>query len=189
MASLTRSARREFPDVAIGIIVQAHDAEAPLAIAHASGASFVRLKVFVGAVMTSEGIREALGVRARNYREELGRADIAILADIHDRTSVPMGDVSLKQACHWAQGLGADGLVLTGADFSDSLTRVRAARNAGIERPLLIGGGVDIGNVRQALAMADGVIVSRALMRDGNGPLRWDDARARRLMDVARSER
>ena len=48
-AVLGRLIRREFPALDLGIIVQAHDAVAPLAIAHATGASFVHLKVFVGA--------------------------------------------------------------------------------------------------------------------------------------------
>ncbi len=186
MASLVRLARRAHPQVALGVIIQAHDAEAPLAIAHAAGASFVRLKVYVGAAMTSEGSREALGPRARNARLALGRPDIAILTDVHDRTAIPIGDVSLIQACQWAQGLGADGLILTGADFAESLARIAAARKVEIKRKLLIGGGVDPGNVRQALAAADGVIVSRAMMRDGPGSSRWDPDRVRRFMDAAR---
>jgi len=182
MAALVRLARREFPQIALGVIVQAHDADAPLAIAHASGASFVRLKVFVGSAMTAEGPRDALGPRARNVRAGLARPDIAILADVHDRTAVPLGDVDLAQACRWSQGLGADALILTGADFAESCARIETARKAGIARPLLIGGGVDAGNVKNALAVADGVIVSRSLMRAGSGSPSWDRDRIRSFM-------
>lgn len=187
MAALVRLARHVHPKIELGVIIQAHDAEAPLAIAHAAGAAFVRMKVYVGAAMTSEGSREALGPRARNARLALGRPDIAILADVHDRTAIPIGGVPLAQACQWAQGLGADGLILTGADFAESLARISAARSAGVTRKLLIGGGVDAGNVRAALAAADGVIVSRSLMREGPGQPRWDADKARRFMDAARS--
>ena len=45
MSALARIARHEFPELHLGIILQAHDPLAPLAIAHASGASFVRIKV------------------------------------------------------------------------------------------------------------------------------------------------
>jgi membrane complex biogenesis BtpA family protein len=185
MSSLVRLARREFPAVALGVIVQAHDAEAPLAIAHAAGASFVRLKVFVGGAMTAGGARDALGVRAVNARRALGRPDIAILADVHDRTAVPLGDVDLGRACQWAQGLGADALILAGADFGESCARVATARAAGIKRPILIGGGVDSGNVGAALRCADGAIVSTALMRAGAGAPRWDPELIRRFMDAA----
>lgn len=187
MAALVRLARREFPALALGVIVQAHDAEAPLAIAHASGASFVRLKVFVGSAMTAEGPRDALGVRARNARLALARPDIAILADVHDRTAVPLGGVDFDQACRWAQGLGADALILTGADFAESCARVDGARRAGTKRPILIGGGVDAGNVQMALRCANGVVVSRSLMREGLGWPSWDRERILRFMGIARS--
>jgi predicted TIM-barrel enzyme len=188
MAALVRLARREFPALSYGVIVQAHDAEAPLVIAQASGADFVRLKVFVGSSMTAEGPRDALGPSARNVRHALGRAHIAVLADVHDRTSVPIGDVPVERAALWAEGLGADALVLTGSSFADSLERVRAARRAGVKRPILIGGGVDASNIAAALAEAQGVIVSRSLMADGasDAAPRWDAARVRALMAAAR---
>ncbi len=43
MASLARLARAEFPELHFGIIFQAHDPLAALAVAYASGASFVRI--------------------------------------------------------------------------------------------------------------------------------------------------
>jgi len=192
MASLGRLLRREFPALQLGIILQAHDAEAPIAVAHAAGACFVRLKVYVAAAVGAEGTKQALGVAARNYRAALPAPGVAILADVFDRTSVPLVDVPPERAAMWAQGLGADGLVLTGADFADSLARIRAARAAGVTAPILLGGGVTEANVAEALSVAQGVVVSSSLMRAGAGPddvLRWDAGRTRRLMDSARQYR
>ena len=98
MAALGSLLRRTHPAIDLGIIIQAHDAVAPLAVAHAAGASYVRLKVFVGAAMTMEGAKSALAVEARSYRHELRRDDIAIFADVFDRTSVPMIDVPPQDA-------------------------------------------------------------------------------------------
>jgi hypothetical protein len=67
------------------------------------------------------------------------------------------GQVHPKTECQH----GADSLVLTGASFADSLDRIRAA---GIKAPVLLGGGVTTGNEGVALASADGVVVSAALM-------------------------
>ncbi len=184
-AALGALIRREFPRVALGIIVQAHDAIAPLAIAEAAGASFVRLKVYVGASLSSEGTKEALCVAARAYRQQAA-PHVSILADVHDRTSQPLGGVSQPQAAKWAEQMGADALVITGASFPDTLTRIAALREAGVSRPILIGGGVDAGNVAEALDAATGVIVSTALMAQGHGAgarLRWDPARCARLME------
>jgi uncharacterized protein len=185
MAALGTAFKREFPDVDLGIIVQAHDPLGPIAIADATGAGFVRLKVFVGAVLNAEGERHALGVEALDYRASLGRSDIRILADVHDRTSVPVTPVPHDKAALWAQSLGADALVLTGDSFSDTLHRIDSARAAGVRRPILIGGGVDESNVREALGSADGVIVSTSLRRPdvkANDLVLWDQLAVDRLM-------
>jgi predicted TIM-barrel enzyme len=188
-AALARFLRAEVPGVGLGIIVEAHDPQAALAIAHASGADFVRLKVFVGGVMTAQGPRHGMGAEAMAFRATLGRPDIAILADVHDRTAVPLSGESPEFAAEWAQKSGADGLVITGAGFGDSRDRIGRARAAGIRRPILLGGSVTDANVAQALGVADGVVVSTALMRRDAAPgdvLRWDRDLTRRFMDAAR---
>jgi hypothetical protein len=190
MAALGRLLRHTHPTMDLGIIVQAHDAAAPLAIAHACGASYVRLKVFVGAAMTMEGPKSALAVDARSYRHELRRDDIELFADVFDRTSVPMIDVPPHEAAQAAVRLGADALILTGATFGESLERVRTASAAGIRRPLFVGGGVTQDNIAHALAEADGVIVSTSLMRDdavATDLVRWDSGKTQRFMDAVRT--
>ena len=61
MAAISRLVRRELPKLHIGIIVQAHDPKASIAIAHASGAEFVRQKVFAGVMLKAEGLRTGVG--------------------------------------------------------------------------------------------------------------------------------
>ena len=190
MGVLGRLIRATYPALSLGIIMRAHDPAAALAVAHATGASFVRLKAFVGGVMSAEGPRDGLAIEARAYRHQIGRDDIAILADVHDRTSVPRSGESFETASLWAQQLGADGLVVTAADFAASLARIRTARAAGVKRPMLVGGAVTAENVEEALSCADGVIVSTSLMRpdaEALDPARWDAARCRQLMDRARA--
>lgn len=190
MAALGRLIRRAHPTMDLGIIIQAHDAVAPLAIAHACGASFVRLKVFVGAAMTMEGPKSGLAIEARSYRHDLRRDDIGLFADVFDRTSVPMIDVPPHEAALAAVRLGADALILTGATFSDSLDRVRAAKAAGIRQAIYLGGSVTQENVAQTLAHADGAIVSTSLMRNdaaANDLVRWDHDKTQRFMDTVRA--
>jgi uncharacterized protein len=188
-AALARFMRSEVPSIGLGVIAEAHDPTAALSIAHASGADFVRLKVFVGGMMTAQGPRYGMGTEAVAFRGSLGREDIAILADVHDRTAVPLSSETPEFAAEWAQKTGADGIILTGADFPDSLARIEQARKIGIRRPILLGGGVTTANVGDALAIADGVIVSTSLMRPGassHDVLRWDLDLTRRFMDAAR---
>lgn len=188
-AAIARLIRAEVPGIGLGIIVEAHDPTAALAVAHAAGADFVRLKVFVGGAMTAQGPRYGLGAAAVAWRAALGREDIAILADVHDRTAVPLSGESQPFAAGWAAKTGADGLIITGSSFTDTLERIAAVRAARLDRPLLIGGGVTDGNVAEALGAADGVIVSTALMRRDGGEddvVRWDADLCRRFMDAAR---
>jgi uncharacterized protein len=188
-AALARFLRREVPGIGLGVIVEAHDPKAALAIALAAGADFVRLKVFVGAMMTAQGPRHGLGAEALAYRETIGAGSVALLADVHDRTAVPLAGESPEMAAEWARKTGADGLIVTGSSFEDTLARVARARAAGIDRPILIGGGVTETNVRTALAAARGVIVSTSLMLKGAGAndvTRWDEDLTRRFMDAAR---
>jgi predicted TIM-barrel enzyme len=101
-----------------------------------------------------------------------------------------MVDMPPERAALWAQSMGADGLVLTGSSFPDSLERIARAREAGVTRPIVLGGSVTAGNVAAALGAADAVIVSTALMREAHGPddlLRWDADLAQRFMDAARA--
>lgn len=189
MAALARLIRREVPEVRLGIIIEAHDASAALSVAHASGADFVRLKVFVGGAMTAQGPRGGLNAEAVAHRAALRRSDIALLADVHDRTAMPMSGESQVFAANWAAKSGADGLVITGSSFPDTLARIEAVRAQGLKQPVLIGGGVTKDNVAQALAGSDGVVVSSALMRRDAAPddlVRWDAGLCQRFMDAAR---
>ena len=189
LSALARIARHEFPDLHLGIIVQAHDPLAPLAIAHASGASFVRIKVFVGAMLKAEGIQQGCGVEARDYRAMLGREDIQILADVHDRTGYPVTDEPIETAAEWAGHHGADGLILTGFTYDESLQYLDSVRKSGIRKPLLLGGGADESNVAEVLEHAQGVIVSSALKRKDIAPddlVLWDLDSVKRFMDAAR---
>jgi uncharacterized protein len=192
MSALVRVLRAEIPGLRLGIIVQAHDAVAPLAIADAVGAEFVRLKVFVGAAVNAEGVRQALSPVAMEYRAAIDRPDIAIYSDVHDRTAVPAAPVPHEMAAAWAQNMGANALVITGADFADTLARIAAARGNGVICPVLIGGGVTEVNVEAALGAADSVIVSTALLRKGAGPedlARWDAGLTERFVVAARRAR
>ena len=150
----------------------------------------MRLKVFVGSVSGAEGPKHGLGVAARAYREQTSATDVAILADVHDRTTLPIDGSTLEQTAQWADSMGADSLVITGSSFADSLARIKAVRAAGVRKPVILGGGVTVDNVGEALRNADGVVVSTALMSkpsDRQGHVIWDIDLCRRFMDAAGS--
>ena len=187
LSVLGSTIHREFPKLQLGIIMQAHDGVSPLAVANSCGASFVRLKVFVGAMIKSEGIQQGCGVAARDYRSMIGREDIKILADVHDRTGLPLTDISVELASEWAVRTGADGLILTGFTYEESLQRLTSVRESGIHVPLFLGGGATEDNVAEVLKFANGVVVSSALKRKNPAPtdtILWDRDLVMRFMDA-----
>lgn len=156
--------RQDFPDAVLGVCLMAHGASGPLAVAQAMDADFVRLKVYVGAMIKAEGVLEGCAYEAIQYRAAIRAERIRILADVHDRTGVPLAPVPLQDVAQQAVTFGrANGLVLTGRNWSESKEMVSQVRRASLGVPLLIGGGVTAENAAEAFAVADGVIVSTAL--------------------------
>lgn len=191
LSVLAYKAHQEFPEIQLGIIMQAHDGISPLAVAHACGASFIRLKVFVGAMLKSEGIQQGCGVTARDYRATMGREDIKILADVHDRTGLPLTQIPIEMASEWAVRTGADGLILTGFTQQESIQHLTNVRKAGMNVPLILGGGASEENVASVLEYANGVVVSSALKYKNPKPtdtVLWDLDLVKRFMDAARAK-
>jgi membrane complex biogenesis BtpA family protein len=183
MSALGWELRREV-DIPLGVNVLKNDAEAALAIAAATGAEFVRLKVYVGAMLGAEGVLEPSAPTALRTRQRLGTTT-EIWADLLDRTSVPLTPQPLEQLAEWALKFGgAAVLIVTGGDWSTTLQMIDTARQGAPSTPIAIGGGVTHDNVAEALSHADLVIVGSALEEHPfTGPV--SAGKARRLAAAA----
>ena len=73
----------------LGVNILANGAESALAVAQAISAAFVRIKVYVGAVVGIGGVMQGAAQRAQDFIRRIGAADIEIAADVYDRTSRP----------------------------------------------------------------------------------------------------
>ncbi len=166
-------------DLPLGVNVLKNDAEAALAIAAAIDARFVRLKVYVGAMIGAEGVTEPAAAPALRMRQRLATTT-EIWADLLDRTSVPLAPQPLELVAEWAVKFGgAAALIVTGADWASTLDMVGRARLGAPAVPVAIGGGVTHANVAEALAHADAAIVGSALEeRPFTGPVSADKARS-----------
>lgn len=191
VAAMTAAAaeiRRALPRVPLGINVLRNDAQAALAIACAVGASFIRVNIHTGAVLTDQGIVHSDAYHTLRERKALG-ADVAILADVQTKHAVPLGPVDLAQEARDAVERGlADGVIVTGRVTGDAadLGDVERVRRAVPGTPIVVGSGVDAERVAEVLALADAVIVGTALKRGGDvrGPV--DPERVRTLVARAR---
>lgn len=188
MSVVGRAIRERYPDLILGVCLVSNGAREVIAVGQAVGAQFVRIKVYVGAMVKAEGVLEGCAEEAIRYRFAIQAEEIAILADVHDRTGTPLGDMSLLEAAQGAALFGrADGLILTGRSIQESLAMLNEVRNSSLNVPLYLGGGANKDNIREVLNYADGVIVSTAFKRGGGWSRDslqedWDDVRINEFM-------
>jgi hypothetical protein len=176
-------------EVPVGVNVLRNDARAALSVAAATGASFVRVNVHVGARVTDQGLVEGRAHETARLREELD-ADVSVFADVGVKHSAALGrdDVVAEAREAVERGL-ADSIVVsgsaTGAETeSGELERV-AALGDELDVPVLVGSGVTPATVREALDTADGTIVGTALKEGGETTAPVDPERVVSLVSAA----
>tara|TARA_R110000868_G_scaffold284552_5_gene545005 strand:+ start:1839 stop:2642 length:804 start_codon:yes stop_codon:yes gene_type:complete len=171
----------------VGLNFLENDAHAMMAVASASGADFVRIKIYVGAMLTPFGIESAQAHVAIKARTALRADKVAILADVHDRTGTPIATGGFEEDVEFALRLGlADGLVLTGKSYQQTLDMVGRARAQYPKAPLFVGGGVTSENFAEAMAEANGAFVSTAMKDSGSAVGRFVPQKVQDFMAAAR---
>jgi|HubBroStandDraft_6_1064221.scaffolds.fasta_scaffold07442_6 membrane complex biogenesis BtpA family protein len=174
----------------VGLNLLENDAEAMFAVASAAGADFVRIKVYVGAMMTPFGVEGGQAFAAIRARNACDAQDVAIFADVHDRTGSPIASGGFAEDVEYAIRLGgADGLVLTGKTYEETLAFIDVARNRIGAAPIVVGGGVSAKNFAEVARVADGVIVSSSLKDSNDAFGRLAPAKVQAFMEEVRRVR
>jgi membrane complex biogenesis BtpA family protein len=173
----------------IGVNVLRNDALAALSIAAVTGASFVRVNVHTGGLLTDQGWIAGRADETLRERERHG-VRVAILADVAVKHAVipPGFDPAVAAVDAWERGL-ADALIVTGAATGSApdADRVRRVRAALPDARIWLGSGVTAENAAALLTGADGVIVGSAVQHGGRAGAGVDADRVRRLVDAVRS--
>ena len=169
MAVVSDRIRREF-DRPIGINVLANAAIPALAIASASGASFIRVNQWANAYVANEGFIEGEAARAMRYRAQLRAKGIKIFADAHVKHGAHaiVGDRPVEEQVKDLVFFDADAIIATGqrTGHAADLGYIRMIKEAA-GLPTLVGSGVTRDNVNDILGIVDGVIVASSLKYDG----------------------
>ncbi len=174
--------------VPVGVNVLRNDVCAALGIAAATGASFVRVNVHVGAYVTDQGLIEGRAFETLRYRAAIDAREIAILADVRVKHAAPLAPLSVEAEVKDVLARGrADAVVVTGRGTGEPvsgelLAEVRAAAG---DATVVIGSGLSPARAELA-ALADAAIVGTWIKRDGNVELPVDPARVRRLKEAVR---
>jgi uncharacterized protein len=121
----------------LGVCVLKNDGRAALAIAQAIGAVFVRIKVWVGVMVGAEGIVQGCAREVLHYRRAIGAEEIAIFADVHDRTGMPLAGMTLEETAYEAVWFGkADGLVITGRNEAETMEWLERVKQTALDVPI-----------------------------------------------------
>ncbi|MCW5769359.1 MAG: BtpA/SgcQ family protein [Phycisphaeraceae bacterium] len=189
VALMTRVAlaiRELDPRLPLGIqILSGGNADA-IAIALATGASFIRCENFAFAHVADEGLlATAEAGPLLRYRRSIGAEHIKVCCDIKKKhaSHALTADLSLADVAHGAEFFSADALIVTGAATGrptspDDLAEVRAASDL----PLFVGSGVTPAQIPSLLAHADALIVGSAVKLGGHWSNDPDPARCRALV-------
>ena len=188
MKWLAREVRREHPQVPLGINVLRNDGQSALAIAHAVGASFIRVNVLAGARLTDQGIIQGIAHELLRERRRLGAEAVKIRADVAVKHSAPLAPQPLAdEAADLVERALADGLIVTGraTGQATALEDLREVKVAAKGRPVFVGSGITAENIVQAAGIAGGIIVGSWLKIDGRVEKPVDPARVRALVAAA----
>jgi uncharacterized protein len=166
------------------------DAKSSIAVARATGATFVR-EVLTGVYESDLGmIAPAIGDLA-GYRTAIGADDVAFFDNISPEFSSALGSRGIADRARSAAFLGVDAILISGpaAGVPFAMSDLRTAKDAVPDVPVFANTGVSAERLDEIFAVADGVIVGTSLKLDGDTWSRVDPIRAERLMDTARAIR
>lgn len=185
MGAAVREIARDLP-IPFGVDVL-WDPVAAIAVAHATGASFVR-EVFTGAYAGDFGVWNTDPAESLTYRRRIGADHVKLFYNITAEFAAPIAprDVGLTAQSAVFSSL-ADAICVSGAVTGTGVdvSQLQAAKDWVGEAPVIANTGVRPDTVADMLAVADGCIVGTSLKRDG---VTWNDVdpqRAARLVDAA----
>lgn len=175
--------------VPLGVNVLANAPIHALAIAMAGGARFVRVNQWANAYVANEGFMEGRAAAAMRYRSLLRAEHVKIFADSHVKHGAHAitADRTIQELTRDLAFFDADAVIATGQRTGNaaSMSEIEEIGSA-THLPLLVGSGVNAGNVAEILARTNGVIVASSLKQDGVWWNPVDPARVADFMDAAR---
>jgi membrane complex biogenesis BtpA family protein len=146
------------------------DPRAALAVAAATGASFIR-EVITGVYESDMGIWSPDAADLLRYRRALGAGEVQVYMNITPEFASPLGTRSIaERARSAAVSSTPDALLIAGpmAGAEPDPAWIREAKGAvGESMPVLLNTGARIENIAEFLQVADGAIVGSTFKVDG----------------------
>jgi membrane complex biogenesis BtpA family protein len=187
MTMLAAEVRRAAPQLPLGINVLRNDGLSALAVAHAVGASFIRVNVLCSARVTDQGIIQGIAHDLLRERAALSAMEqIKILADVDVKHSAPLAPRPLQdEVDDLIERALANAVIVSGAGTGKATDpqKVRQVKDATAGRvPVLIGSGITAETLKDFVPHAEGFIVGTALKAEGKPTNPVELERVKRLM-------
>lgn len=164
------------------------DPRAALAVAAATGASFMR-EVTTGVYESDMGMWNTDAADLLRERRRLGADGVAVFMNVTPEFASPIGRRSVGEVARSAAVSSlADAILVSGpmAGAEPDLEAVREAKEAvGDDVPVLLNTGAKSNNIAAFLEVADGAIVGSDLKRDGYTWNPVDPDRVERFIEAA----
>jgi len=157
-----------------------------VAVAHACGATFVRVEGFVFAHVADEGLIQSTAGSLLRYRRAIGAENVRVFADIKKKHSAHAitADVDIVETAKAAEFFQADGVIVSGVSTGQpaDTSEVQAVSSA-VSIPTLIGSGITPENMA-SYPSAAAFIVGSSVKQDGL----WENPlEERRVLAVVRA--
>lgn len=159
-----------------GINLLANHAIGAIAVAHATGARFVRVNQWVNGYVANEGFLDGLSGAALRFRRMIGADAVAIFADVHVKhgAHAVTSDRSVSELARDTEFFDADVAIATGNRTGDTIPSEEiAAIRDGTTLPVIGGSGLTAENAPGLMELLDGAVVGSSLKSTGHwsGPV------------------
>ncbi|ROT98107.1 BtpA/SgcQ family protein [Histidinibacterium lentulum] len=159
-----------------GINLLANHAIGAIAVAHATGARFVRVNQWVNGYVANEGFLDGLSGEALRFRRMIGADSVAIFADVHVKhgAHAVTSDRSVSELARDTEFFDADVAIATGNRTGDTIPEDEiAAIRVGTTLPVIGGSGLTAENAPALMALLDGAVVGSSVKSTGHwsGPV------------------
>ena len=173
--------------VPFGVNVLRNDGMSGLAIAAATGASFIRINVLTGAMLTDQGVIEGDAATILRERKRIA-PNVLIFADHMVKHAVPVAPIDpLQSAKDLRLRAYADAIVVSGKETGAAVdTSALRELRAHLDAPLVIGSGCNDRNASELASLADAAIVGSSIKKGGRVDAPVEVERVKRVVSTFR---
>lgn len=170
----------------IGIQILAGANLEAMAVAHAAGLDFIRAEGYVFAHVADEGLIESSAAKLLRYRKLIGAERVQVWADVKKKHSshAITADISLGATAEAVEFMRGDVVIVSGNVTGEAPQQSDVAQaKAHCRLPVLLGSGIEAGNIAEFYEAADGFIIGSYFKTDGDWKNSVDPARVESLMN------